>query len=508
MMSNKENLKYDNAAPQYKVKKCQSMLEMNEIAIIHQLNEDFGDINVDECYGHVGLEERGTSAGEELKGCVQEFDSSTTSMDRRRKTLDLSSNNSDRTSAEVTKTVTSSTTTILKASTSTVSIVIPEESELKDDSILPDCTSECKSTNEIMQVDNDYEDMDNSRHSYSLNLGFDLDTLNLNLEKDTKDGLTSTANGEKKAGGGWLPTAICDKISNDCNHAIDEEEKDCDQVRLSQNPDPYALTLGLGLDEESTGQAIEPKPILSDYTSVLCPIPREIEDTTTFLDNNDDNLPMKNKKNGSLVKSIKKSVSMLNLSSLRKNKKSINIDELTMTNPCSKSPDQPPRPLKSILKKSSPSPSSPDDPTMDDDSTNLSPSIDHLQSNKIKRVTSFSNIEIREYDITLGDNPGGAGGPPISLDWKYNDAFTQVMEVDQYEEYRPPRRTRLEMHMCSSVRSYRLMKEQGFTLDDMRKAAKSANDIRKQRNKTLKRVSQRDALKQTLSKLLPIKVVQ
>merc|ERR550539_1145814 len=464
MMNNEENLKYNNAAPLYEVKKCQSMLELNEIAIIHQLNEDFGDDIVDECYGHVEDEEGGTpSTGQELKCCEQELDSTRD----RRKSVDLPSSNGDRKYIRTSTRATETSAMMTKGSTSTVSLTIPEESELLKDDSIPDCSGDCKSTHETMQVGDDYEDMDNSRHSYSLNLGFDIDSLNLNLGKDTKDGLASAANDKKKAGGRWLPPVISDEDSNDCNGDIDVEDN-YDQVLLSQISEPYALKLGLGLEEEElTSQAIDPKSAVVNNTNLLCPIPREIEDTTTSLDNNYDDPSMK-KKNGSLVKSIKKSVSMLNLSSLRKNKKSIIMNDPGMTIQRYTSPEHSSKPLKSILKKSSPSPSSPDSSPLIlqtvnakmDYSTNMTPSLVHHHPNKTKRVTSFSNIEIREYDITLGDNPGGADGPPISLDWNYNEIFTQVMDVDIYEEHRPPRRTRLEMYMCSSVRSYRLMKEQ------------------------------------------------
>lgn len=121
--------------------------------------------------------------------------------------------------------------------------------------------------------------------------------------------------------------------------------------------------------------------------------------------------------------------------------------------------------------------------------------------NGMKRVISFSTIEIREYNITLGDNPGGQNGPPVSLDWNYNKNLTQVLNVDLYEETRPPRRSRREMHMGSSVRNYLLIREQGFSLQDIRKAAKSAAAIRKQRHKTNNNLDQKvDPLKH-ISKL-------
>lgn len=117
--------------------------------------------------------------------------------------------------------------------------------------------------------------------------------------------------------------------------------------------------------------------------------------------------------------------------------------------------------------------------------TQTSESTTTTSERTMKRATSFSHINIREYAITLGDNPGGSQGPPISLDWKYTDNVT--LPVDVYEKTRPPRRTRREMYMGGGVRTFRLMRERGFSLKEMRKAAKSAENTRKRRQKTAKR---------------------
>lgn len=102
----------------------------------------------------------------------------------------------------------------------------------------------------------------------------------------------------------------------------------------------------------------------------------------------------------------------------------------------------------------------------------------------IKRTTSFSTLEIREYPITLGDNPGGAQGPPISLDWEHNKKQTKVIPLEMYEELRPPRRTRHEMHMAHNLRRWRLIREKGYTLKDLEEASRAAEAVRKQRKKS------------------------
>jgi hypothetical protein len=100
------------------------------------------------------------------------------------------------------------------------------------------------------------------------------------------------------------------------------------------------------------------------------------------------------------------------------------------------------------------------------------------------RTTSFSHLEIREYEITLGDNPGGHQGPPVSLGWEYDERRTQVVPLDHYEETRPPRRSRVEMYMTENIRRWRLIKEQGVPLKEVERASKNAASIRKQRRKS------------------------
>jgi hypothetical protein len=105
---------------------------------------------------------------------------------------------------------------------------------------------------------------------------------------------------------------------------------------------------------------------------------------------------------------------------------------------------------------------------------------------QMKRTTSFSTLEIREYNITIGDNPGGKAGPPISLDWNYSERNTVRMCIDKYEKTRPPRRARHEMYMPGKIRMWTLLKELGYTLRDIDSASKAADSIRKKRQKSIK----------------------
>ena len=53
----------------------------------------------------------------------------------------------------------------------------------------------------------------------------------------------------------------------------------------------------------------------------------------------------------------------------------------------------------------------------------------------MKRNVSFSHLQVREYAITLGDNPSVSSGPPVTLDWSY-DPQEKTAPVDAFEAVR------------------------------------------------------------------------
>lgn len=564
--------------------RSQSMLEMNEIAVIHQLSADFnstilvdGDglalVDVDrhdhddhavhekyhdsnDIFNLTELKALDRKTNTEQKEC-KEYKECNKEFQRARPFNDhdgyFNTSHKKQSNTEIKINTPVVSMSLLRNSTSTVSLVIPEESELlvheghdSLDSLSPSLSAqaECKSTN----FEEEGEDMDNSRHSYNLNLVCDLDSFNLNLESTTsttnnnnfndestnEDTTPSSTKEKQNKKGGWLPTAISSES---------DESKNIDLLQQSQGDDndSYELNLGLDLDEGDHESYQPEKAIKSATVGILCPIQREEDDDDDHESTNKyrsernqtsfgggigtllNPIARENyggatkiedpRKTKGLVRSIRKSVSMLNLSTLRKNKKQLNADDISFSTPrfTSAAVASSSKPLKSILRNSLTSPNnvvatdSTNDatPSSSDDDDDDNTAIALKTDDTMKRVTSFSNIEIREYDVTLGDNPGGASGPPISLDWNYNDARTQIVDVDLYEEHRPPRRNRIEMHMQSNVRSYRLLKEKGFSLKEIRKAAERTEQIRKQRSKTVRRIQQREIFKQKIAQFLP-----
>ena len=106
-------------------------------------------------------------------------------------------------------------------------------------------------------------------------------------------------------------------------------------------------------------------------------------------------------------------------------------------------------------------------------------------SGSLKPSVSFSNLEIREYDVTLGDNPSCSFGPPVSLGWDFRDA--QVVPLEKYERAREkkcPRRNPRQLVLSYNVRKYLLLKTAGYTKAELREAMKEVERIKNQRKMT------------------------
>lgn len=123
-----------------------------------------------------------------------------------------------------------------------------------------------------------------------------------------------------------------------------------------------------------------------------------------------------------------------------------------------------PRPLKSCLSK-----------------TNLR-DLDESGSERglLKHNVSFCQIEIREYEQTLVDNPCVTKGPPIGLDWNYEECGS--FQVDDYELHKGAnRRSRSMMMIPSFVREKQLCQEWNVTKAEIQKMKKKVSKQKRQR---------------------------
>ena len=73
----------------------------------------------------------------------------------------------------------------------------------------------------------------------------------------------------------------------------------------------------------------------------------------------------------------------------------------------------------------------------------------HTNTNTLRRNRSvtFDKVQIREYDQCCGDNPSVSYGPPIQLDWNYQEF--EALELDAYEYHRLPQRRKPSQMMMN-----------------------------------------------------------
>jgi hypothetical protein len=97
---------------------------------------------------------------------------------------------------------------------------------------------------------------------------------------------------------------------------------------------------------------------------------------------------------------------------------------------------------------------------------------------KSSSKVSFQNVTIREYDLTLGDNPSVSYGPPVSLDWNYSEM--KALSLDLYEGNRPQRRSMRQMNINFYQRKH-LLTMNGYTEEEIEQAKRNASKVRSQR---------------------------
>ena len=66
------------------------------------------------------------------------------------------------------------------------------------------------------------------------------------------------------------------------------------------------------------------------------------------------------------------------------------------------------------------------------------------------RRVSFSTIEIHEHAMIMGNNPWTSHGCPLEIDWE--EVGNYSLNLEEYEESRPPRRIRDELAMPGDLR--------------------------------------------------------
>ena len=98
-----------------------------------------------------------------------------------------------------------------------------------------------------------------------------------------------------------------------------------------------------------------------------------------------------------------------------------------------------------------------------------------------KKEVSFDVIQIRHYQMILGDNPACSIGAPVQLDWKHE--HEEKHDLDIYEVQRRPRR-KLRHLVLSYYRRKDILLQAGYNENEMRLVEKQTAKLKRQRKTT------------------------
>lgn len=99
------------------------------------------------------------------------------------------------------------------------------------------------------------------------------------------------------------------------------------------------------------------------------------------------------------------------------------------------------------------------------------------------KSVGFGSVTVRGYQQTMGDNPAVSYGPPISLDWEYEQE--DPVDLDLFESERVfARRNMRQMVLSYYRRKAILTRDYGFTEEELVNAKKDADKRKLKRSVT------------------------
>lgn len=117
------------------------------------------------------------------------------------------------------------------------------------------------------------------------------------------------------------------------------------------------------------------------------------------------------------------------------------------------------------------------------DSTSSISATSHASLSSVSSNVSFGTVEIRNYDITVSDNPSCKNGPAISFGWEYSD-YKQKIPIDVFERIRDGKRCSESQLYISTQAREKILKLWGVSDAEIQSAHKEREMIQKQREET------------------------
>jgi hypothetical protein len=99
----------------------------------------------------------------------------------------------------------------------------------------------------------------------------------------------------------------------------------------------------------------------------------------------------------------------------------------------------------------------------------------HKCTDARRRLVRFGSVQVREYNLTVGDHPEVKVGPPIALGWEYTEL--EPLELDDYEALYHGERLPFVRRLSSITRKNLLANVFGVPEEEIRAAEKENQRI-------------------------------